>query len=192
MTTSTSPSGDSKIQTRVLTAATELVRSAGFNVEITEIATRANVSTSSLYRHFEGRDAVIEAILCRMRARFADRMIQIARIDNGYDAGVAWMNLGFSVLEEIGELGLAVCEGRVPERFRALVVTDDLRRFTGMLLKRSVDQGFLRGDFDVRSAVRVWFALAASHRVLGCLEDGLSYDEIGLETLEIFMRIYGK
>ena len=153
---------------RLLEVAQEVACEAGFAAEVTEVARRAGISTSTLYRYFASREALIQALVQRSAEEVAQAAAAILGTADPERALRDWMLFGFSMLERWGVLALAISGGMTPDWARGNISPPQLYRFTGHLLKRWRDGGYARPDMNVRSAVRVWFALVAPLRVRGC------------------------
>lgn len=177
---------------RLLEAAREVAQGSGFGAEITEVARRSGISTSTLYRHFENREALLRALVAQSAAEVLEAAREIARQTDPEAALRGWMLFGFAMVERWGVLALAITAGLTPKWARGGTEPDQLYRFTGWLLKRWRDAGRAREDMDVRAAVRIWFALVSPYRVRGCLADGMTTEEIAEETLSAFRTLYGK
>ena len=182
--------GDSR--ERILEVARVVAAEDGFAAEITEVARRAGLSASTLYRHFTNREELIRSLVEKVAGEVATAAQGIAAIDDSEEALREWMLLGYAMVERWGMLATWVSAGLTPEWARGNARPSDLYRFTGLLLKRWRDAGCGREDMEIRAAVRVWFALASPLRVRGCLADGLSPREIADETLAIFRAYYAK
>ncbi len=182
----------SETRERLLDAAREVASGVGFAAEITEIARRSGISTSTLYRHFVSREALLQALVARAAEEVLEAALEIGKVPEPEAALREWMLFGFSMVERWGVLALAISAGLTPDWARGRAHPEDLYRFTGRLLERWRDAGCAREDMNVRQAVRVWFALVSPLRVRGCLADGMSVAEIADETLGLFRTQYGK
>ncbi len=182
--------GSSELHERVLKAARDVARESGFAAELTEIARRAGMSASSIYRHFANREAVLQRLVERCAEEVREEAIRISGIEAPEDALREWMLFGFSMVDRWGMLATQISADLTPAWALGTARPEDVYRSTGELLKRWRDAGLGRPDMDVRSAVRVWFALVTPFRVRGCLADGMTPGQIADETLAIFRAYY--
>jgi len=64
-----------KIQEAILDAAVQLIETQGFaNTSLRDIAKRADYSPAGLYKHFAGKEAIIQAVRARYNQRFIDQL----------------------------------------------------------------------------------------------------------------------
>jgi AcrR family transcriptional regulator len=142
---------------RILNAAREIFAVRGLEAEMKDIAAAADVGVGTLYRHFESRDGLLEALLQQTRAEL------LARVQ----AAVAQ----HAPADAFGAIFLAAAD--VYERFGALIEVAMARRldidgaqrdeFTAImdaLLQRGITEGAFHPDLDIsvtRAAVESVF-----------------------------------
>lgn len=177
---------------RILEAAKAVAWVSGFDAEVTAIARRAEISTSTFYRHFSSREAVIRALVVEMREHSRTGIAEVGAIADPSKALDAWMHFGFWMTHEYGRLALMIAAELVPAWAKPEAEVQDLYRFTGRVIGRWRDVGGCDPRVDVKAAVRLWFALVSPVRVLGCLADGMSTSEIAEETLAFLTSSLGK
>lgn len=118
---------------RVLLAAEHVLASGGAHIPLDEIARRAGVGAGTVYRHFPGKDALIEAVVSSRMARMAGAARAFAAWD---DAGEAFRGFFAQSAEWIA--------------FNKVLV-DALERRTGVPGAAAAKRDFQAALGDVRS-----------------------------------------
>jgi AcrR family transcriptional regulator len=141
---------------RILAAATAVFAEKGRTTEIKDIADRAGVAIGTLYRHFAGKDDLLEAIV---HAAFA-AMVADARAAEAYPDPIvalrALLRQTCRNAEQYGWLVEVLLSDQLPaevqERLRAeLVEQRFLTRFE-RAVRRAIAAGQLRADLDPPTA----------------------------------------
>ena len=85
-------------------------------------------------------------------------------VDNAREAIRLTMGVGFSRLEEYGQLAIEAVAGMRPPGAEGRSAREDLSEFFRLLIRRGIDQGHFRPGLDVEYAVGAWFdARGAQH-----------------------------
>lgn len=130
-------------QDRILAAVTELIAESGYpSMAITEIAARANVSLTTFYRHFEGKDAAFQAAFVAGQQRtfdatfahFATAPDWPGAVSAGARAFLAFLAT-HPAIAQLGNVG-AIATGEAGLELRA----ESLAQFRALL-----DDGFREG-----------------------------------------------
>ena len=135
---------------RILEAAREVFARRGLAAEVREIAEQAGVGIGTLYRHFEGREALLAALLQETKQALLQRLQAAVEREAPQDALRAIVLAGADVCEQFGTLAESVLAGRLSHlhgghaEFTALLTN---------LLQRGVQEGAFRADLDVAVAV---------------------------------------
>ena len=157
----------------LLEAAREAFRSGELNIQVEEIARRANVSVGTLYRHFDTREAVVEAVyrqeideLCSapslLLAEYAPdealRRFLLLMID--HSSGGKGMT---AALKSIMATDLPVFDD----------ARQNLSDALGTLLSAGMAAGLIRADADGRSVMRALGGVCGMAALDGWPEDSL-------------------
>ncbi len=100
------------------------------------------------------------------------------------------MHCGFEMVRKYGILSAQISSGLIPREYREGINFEDLYRFTGRILKRCVERHLLEPKVEIREGVRFWFALVSPVRIQGCLDDGMSIEELEKQTLDAFLAVF--
>ena len=145
---------------RIVSAARDAFRESGVDVQMDEIARRADVGVGTLYRHFPTKDALIAEL---GRQKMNDR---IAELDIALESGDPWAAL-VGVLQNAGR-AMAEDTG-LREVFAAVGTTGwcpsevaDCRNRQAELLRRLQAAGEIRGDLTVDDIQAMMRGLAAA------------------------------
>jgi AcrR family transcriptional regulator len=133
---------------RLLAAASELFRAQGINVEMREIADRAEIAVGTIYRNFPSKDDLIITIL-RDGISSATAYAAEAEATSSTLAAVRLLLLGhLALVERYGWLFDAYLNGQLPERCRVELKSSAqeyaLRARLSRLIERAIDEGALR------------------------------------------------
>jgi AcrR family transcriptional regulator len=172
---------------RIITAARELLVTAGLDVSVRQIAGRAGLGLGTLYRHFPTRDDLVEAVL---EDAFEEYIAIAERALREPDAWTAFTRFVEEALE-MGSHNRAlkdVLETGAHGRERARAIRKRLRPLLARLVDRAQEQGALRADFTPQDLSLLFWSsdrvieLAGEvapdlwRRQLGFLLDGLRAD----------------
>src|SRR3989304_4084126 len=89
---------------RILEAAREVFARRGLAAEVREIAEQAGVGIGTLYRHFEGREALLAALLQETKQALLQRLQAAVEREAPQDALRAMVRAGADVCEQFGTL----------------------------------------------------------------------------------------
>jgi AcrR family transcriptional regulator len=137
---------------RILDAAREVFAGRGLNAEMKEIAERAGVGIGTLYRHFDGREALLSALLLLTKDHMLRRLQRAVETDDPRDALKAMIHAGAEVCEQFGALSEAMLAGQLDQlhgghaEFTELLIN---------LLTRGTREGVFRSDLDVPAVVAI-------------------------------------
>ena len=144
---------------RIVAAAREAFRESGLDVQMDDIARRADVGVGTVYRHFPTKDALIAEL---GRQKMNER---IAELDAALAVGDPWEGLvavlthagramarDAGLREVFGAVGMAGCPGEMA----------DCRARQAELLRRLKAAGAIRGDLTVNDVQAMMCGLAAA------------------------------
>jgi AcrR family transcriptional regulator len=167
---------------RVLTAAREAFAEYGSEAQMEDIARRAGVGVGTVYRHFQTKDALIDALLTARFTQLADRLRLSQQVKDSWDAIV----LAFQVTAELQAQDRCLVDALAQRKAlftESAPVMTELRAIWGELLQRGQRQGVIRPDVSVEDIPSLMWGLAsvvgrANHsrvweRYVGLLLDGL-------------------
>src|SRR3989304_7036729 len=100
---------------RIREAAREGLARRGLGAEMKEIAERAGVGVGTLYRHFEGRDALLSALLQLTKERLLQQLRTAVERDDPREALRAMIGAATGVCEQFGALTEAMLAGQLNE-----------------------------------------------------------------------------
>ncbi len=141
------------IDQRILEAAASKFFAHGFyKVSIDDLVAHLRTSKSTIYNHFNSKDALVEAVLERFNQQ----------LDHGLDTIIhdaapnfqrkleAVTELTGKLLSQVGERFWQDLKTYMPDHWQAYQDrrVERLRNFYGALLKQGIDQGLLRTDID--------------------------------------------
>lgn len=126
----------------------------GANVSLDEIAKQAGVGPGTLYRHFSGRDALLEAVYCTEVEKLAAAERKFARTMPPVDALRAWMLLfvDYIATKQIIVPALNTLVSRPSKVFRA--TGEQVKGAIQRLVQRAVESGDIRSDIDPLDLLR--------------------------------------
>ena len=138
---------------RIVRAATDAFAERGLGVEMKEIAEAAGVAVGTIYRHFPSKEDLLIAIARAMLQEAGasiERCNEIANPIEGLRALVAGNLIGVA---RFGWLAGALHGGQLPrhhlEQLKTEMETSGLRDRFQPLIRRAMQDGFLRSDLDV-------------------------------------------
>lgn len=140
-----------------MAAARELFASAGVDVSVREVARHAGVGVGTVYRHFPGREDLVDAV-------FEDALEEfIASAERALAETDAWRGFtGFieeTLVLHARNRGLKdVVETRRHGRERVAAMRRRIRPLITRLVARAQDQGALRRDFTAQDISLVFWA----------------------------------
>jgi AcrR family transcriptional regulator len=167
---------------RVLTAAREAFAQHGSDAQMEDVARRAQVGVGTVYRHFQTKDVLIDALLTQCFTQL------VAEVSNALEIPDAWeaINTAFRASAELQarDRCLADVLGERKQTFTATApIMNDLREVWRQLLDRGQSQGVIRPDVSVADLSSLMCGLAnvvnsapqrgAWERYLSLLLDGL-------------------
>jgi AcrR family transcriptional regulator len=170
---------------RVLDAARECFARAGTDAQIDEVAAVAGVGVGTVYRHFETKEALVEALAAEhfaAEAKIAEAALQIE------DPWQAFSTLIRSGAEAMAE-NRAICQIAAdrPEVMRDAALGADTDqgffRTVQALIDRAQEAGELRGDFELEDIPSVMCSLGALQISQGAYANWRRLLEIMLDGL---------
>lgn len=173
---------------RLLRAARKVLRERGFEADIRDILSLAEVGTGTAYRHFSNKEALVRAILDEMRLKVRQGLNAAALEPDAREAIAACMQVGFQALSSYGQLAVAIFGGTEPQEHASDADRAEMELLFAALLRRGIAQGHFRADLDVAHAVCAWFALAAPRALSRLMyAEGRSVTEIADLTTHFFL-----
>ncbi len=143
-------------QEAILDAAEEVLGRSGFaEASVADVARQAGVSDGLIYRYFDSKQAMRDAVL----ARFYGRVLDGARMAIGAHAGfgdrlLALIETHLGLFRDDRALcRLFIAEVRVAADYPGSPLQDLNRRYTGLLeklLRQGMEEGAVRGGLDTR------------------------------------------
>ena len=124
----------------------------GLGAEMKEIAERAGVGVGTLYRHFEGRDALLSALLQLTKEHLLQQLRTAVERDDPREALRAMIGAGTEVCEQFGALTEAMLAGQLNELHGGHAEFTEL---FANLLQRGIREGVFRSDVDVPAVVAI-------------------------------------
>jgi len=169
---------------RILEAAREVFARRGLDAEMKEIAERADVGVGTLYRHFEGREALLSALLQLTKEQMLQRLRAAVEADDPRDALRAMMRAGMEVCDQFGALTEAMLAGRLHQ------LHGGHAEFTGLLadlLQRGMREGTFRSDLDVPAVIAIVESIFTSGALLKFAADR-SYRRAGEAIADFLLQ----
>ncbi len=148
---------------RILEAAREVFARRGLDAEMKEIAERAGVGVGTLYRHFEGREALLSALLQLTKEHMLRRLQGAVETDDPRDALRAMIRAGTEVCEHFGALTEAMLAGQLDRLHGGHT---EFKELLADLLRRGMREGIFRSDLDVPAVVTVVESIFTSGTLL--------------------------
>ena len=200
-------------KSRILDAALTLFSDKGYaNVFVSEIAERVGIKAPSLYKHFESKQAIFDALIREMNNNFLKQagMLHIQGNDAVRDAAI-YKNLSEDQLIRLGkDLLLYFLHDDYARRFRKMLsmaayhdkelseaymkhYVDDPLSYQGMLLKLMVQEGVLHTE---NVEIMTLHFYAPIYMLLTSCDRDPSRETEAVEILEKhirqFNRLYGR
>lgn len=76
---------------RILDATARVIRRSGQGATVEEIAAEADYSAAALYRHFAGKDAIIQALVEEIRARLLEIFAEAPPLELPFESHLKWV-----------------------------------------------------------------------------------------------------
>jgi AcrR family transcriptional regulator len=157
----------------------------GINAQMDDIASLAGVGVGTVYRHFETKEALVQALAGEYFAGEAALAEKALSVEDPWEAFSGFMRQGAELLAE--NRALAQISADRPEVMREAALRADLELgffgSLGTLIARAQDAGVLRADFQLEDIPAIMCSLGALQvsrgayanwrRVLGFALDGL-------------------
>ena len=137
---------------RILEAARDVFARRGLGAEMKEIAEHAGVGVGTLYRHFEGRDALLSALLQLTKEHLLQQLRTAVERGDPREALRAMIGAATQVCEQFGALTEAMLTGQLSELHGGHAEFTEL---FANLLQRGVRKGVFRSDIDVPAVVAI-------------------------------------
>jgi AcrR family transcriptional regulator len=167
---------------RVLAAARDAFAECGSDAQMEDVARRAGVGVGTVYRHFQTKEALIDALLTARFTQLADRVRTSLQTEDPWQAVVEAFQRTAELQAEDRCLTDALAEHKAIFTEQAPIMAE-LRAIWGELLDRGQRQGVIREDLSVEDIPSLMCALATVvgrssrsrdwERYLGLLLDGL-------------------
>jgi AcrR family transcriptional regulator len=154
----------------------------GINVSLEEIARRAGVGIGTLYRHFESREAVVEAVYRREVEQLAEAVPQLLERSPPGEALHRWMHLfvDYIATKRLVAPSLAAAAGGSSTMASSAEL---IKGALATLVQRAIAAGDVRKDIEssdlLRALVGVSYSnpdpewAASARRLIDILMDGL-------------------
>lgn len=138
---------------RVLQAAREEFGARGLDAEVSDIAARAGVGVGTLYRHFEGRDGLLSALMQEIEADIGNA-VEAAMIA---DEPTVVVREIIRAIAEICRRNGALVDVLLSRRGTELErVQSSFSEVFGGVLKQGVERGAFRYDLDISVAAEIF------------------------------------
>lgn len=128
-----------------------------------EIAEQAGVGIGTLYRHFDGREALLSALLQLTKEQMLQGLQRAVTTDDPRDALRAMVRAGTEVCEQFGALTEAMLAGQLDQLHGGHAEFTEL---LANLLKRGMREGVFRSDLDVPTVVAILESIFTSGTLL--------------------------
>jgi len=135
----------------------------GLGAEMKEIAEHAGVGVGTLYRHFEGRDALLSALLQLTKEHLLQQLRTAVERDDPREALRAMIGAATEVCEQFGALTEAMLAGQLSELHGGHAEFTEL---FANLLQRGIRKGAFRSDVDVPAVVAIVESIFTSGTLL--------------------------
>ena len=184
-------------KSRILDAALTLFSDKGYaNVFVSEIAERVGIKAPSLYKHFESKQAIFDALIEEMNNSFLKQagMLHIQGNDAARDAAI-YKNLSEDQLIRLFRKMLSMAAYHDKELSEAYMkhYVDDPLSYQGMLLKLMVQEGVLHTE---NAEIMTLHFYAPIYMLLTSCDRDPSRETEAVEILEKhirqFNRLYGR
>lgn len=148
-------------RSRLLAAARAVFCERGLQGEVTEIASRAGVGAGTLYRHFPSKEALTLAVADELGQSVLRELDRASQIDDARAALASIVRAGYQLVEEYGQLFLAMTSGGAPAPLIEAFASEQIGAQIARVIQRGIDQDHFRSDLDVDHAVGLLYALFA-------------------------------
>lgn len=157
---------------RILKAAAEVFARRGLAAEVREIAEQAGVGIGTLYRHFGGRDGLLEAVVRLTQEDMLRRLRAAVEAREPLAAFMGVIYAGAEACERFGALSEAVFAGRLGghTEFKELIAD---------ILRCGMQEGVFRPDLDVPLVIAVLEAVFTSGMFLRLSQERSSLSAAG-------------
>jgi AcrR family transcriptional regulator len=134
----------------IVSAARELFAERGTDVQMDEIARRANVGVGTLYRHFPAKEDLLDGLIASRFERLAERAEEAAKRASEGEAWEAFRGyVEWSAEIQAGDRALSQAMATRSERMHAAAVDSGLVTQLELLLEHAKRAGALREDLHV-------------------------------------------
>lgn len=166
-------------QTEIARAALDLVGSRGMaGLRMAALARRVGIVPSGIYRHYRGKDQVIDAILDYIRARFAENVRAAAQAGRDPLARLHALLSGHArLLRESEALPVVVFSAEVytgnpRRRARLLAILEFYLGEIAALVRQGQEEGSIRRDLEPAAAAALVIGLVQPPAILRHLSGG--------------------
>ncbi len=154
---------------RILGAAREAFAARGLDVEMREVAQRAGVGVGTLYRHFDNRERLLDALLEETKDELLRRIEDAVHTERPASALRAMIRASIETYGQFGALAEAVLA------HRGVRSREGHAEFVALIeevLRRGAAEGVFRADLDVPLAAATLESLFISGALLELARDG--------------------
>jgi AcrR family transcriptional regulator len=142
-------------RTRILEAALAVFAEQGLNLEIGEVATRANLAVGTLYRHFANREDLLRAILTyTLDDTLAKFQVAVSGApDDPCEALLALIVAGLRSQQQYGSIFAIIRDSRLRTMFdpaQAQTIRGHFLAVVLSVLEEGVKANLFRNDLDLR------------------------------------------
>ena len=150
---------------RVLEAATAVFSAGGPDASLEAVARRAGVGIGTLYRHFPTRETLYEAVYRREVDQLVELSGQLEADVNAAPVEVLRRWLHANVAFVATKKGMSAALALAAQSSSELTVTsfERLNRAVGVLLRRAVEAGEIRGDISSEDVLRALVGMCYTH-----------------------------
>ncbi len=176
---------------RILQAANDIFGRLGVDAQMTDVANAARVGVATVYRNFDTKEALVNALLEARFARTLEVAREAARQQDAWEGLVSYIKWGTSLQSENRALSQFIAghiKGSPDLRQQRMALYEILDALT----QRAKDEGYLRRDVQLSDLRVMMLAIALAHgsgyperlarRLTSIMIDGLRAP--GHETLE--------
>ncbi|TDD68183.1 TetR/AcrR family transcriptional regulator [Jiangella aurantiaca] len=147
---------------RIVTAAREAFTEHGPGAPLDDIARRAEVGPGTLYRHFAGREALIEAVYRADVERLGERAAELAAELPPLDALTAWLREEVQYIVANRGLGAALKAAIDQDSETYALCKRLMREAAAVVLVRAQEAGQVRDDLEPRDLLLLGHGLGVA------------------------------
>lgn len=130
----------------ILRGAREIFARKGMAVEMLEIAALAGVAVGTIYRHFENREGLVNALISECITAMHKELIPLTEREDSIAAFREVLRVAASWCEHYGKFAEEVIRGKLGNQE---TITWEINGPLISILERGVEQGAFRKDLDI-------------------------------------------